>query len=66
MIKEFEHPNMKGFVCPICKTSEDRPIILMSVPGTQEKNIARAQQYHRTCAWHFVEEYVCRTTGAIS
>jgi hypothetical protein len=48
-MKEFEHPNMNGFVCPLCKTNEDSPVVLVAIPGTEEDGLVQAKQVHSKC-----------------
>ena len=57
-MREFEHPNMTNFTCPICNSSADRPVVLVGIPGTEEGNIMQAQQIHSECY-----ELVCRMHG---
>jgi hypothetical protein len=33
-MKVFEHPNMDGFKCPICKTNDDSPVVLIGIYGS--------------------------------
>jgi hypothetical protein len=48
-MKIFDHPNLDGFVCPICLGSEDAPVVLIPIEGTQKEGIMKAQQYHVGC-----------------
>lgn len=48
-MKVFEHPNLDKFICPICNTSEDKPVVLIGVDGTQEGNNMQAAQIHLYC-----------------
>lgn len=48
-MRVFEHPNAEGFVCPICNTSEDKPVVLIGIDGTQEGYNIQARQYHIDC-----------------
>lgn len=48
-MRVFDHPNMEGFVCPICKTSEDKPVVLIGIASTAEGGIMQARQYHLEC-----------------
>lgn len=49
-MKTFEHPNTSNnWVCPICKTNEDKPIVLLPIVGTEEGNIMQAEQFHVDC-----------------
>lgn len=36
-------------VCPICKTSDDKPCILAGIDGTEEGNIEQAMPIHLDC-----------------
>jgi len=34
-MRVFQHPNLSnGWYCPICKTSEDKEIVLVGIQGT--------------------------------
>ena len=35
-MRVFEHPNLENFKCPICGTSDDKPVTLIGINGTQE------------------------------
>ena len=48
-MKEFKHPNMENFKCPICHTGKDAPVVLVGIPGTEDGNIMRAEQVHSKC-----------------
>lgn len=48
-MKIFEHPNMIDFMCPICGKSDDKPIILVGIDGTEDGNIIEAIQVHVDC-----------------
>ena len=49
-MRTFEHPNFSGdWVCPICGTAEDKPIVLIPIQGTQKGNNCQAEQYHEHC-----------------
>jgi hypothetical protein len=45
----FDHPNPINFLCPICKTKADRPVVLVALPGTESGNIVEAEQVHAEC-----------------
>jgi len=48
--RQFKHPNTTGgWICPICKTSSDYPIVLVGIPGTEDDNIMEAEQIHTEC-----------------
>ena len=53
--RAFEHPNMNGFWCPICRTRKDAPVILIPMPGTEEGEIMQAKQVHKKCYDVFME-----------
>jgi hypothetical protein len=48
-MRQFEHPNMNGFLCPICKTAADAPVVLVGIPGTEEDGIIECDQVHSEC-----------------
>lgn len=48
-MRVFEHPNMKNFECPVCKTSKDAPVILVPIPGTEDGGTCEAKQVHKKC-----------------
>lgn len=48
-MKVFDHPNMEGFQCPICKTNADKPVVLIGIAGTEDEGIIEARQYHLDC-----------------
>jgi hypothetical protein len=48
-MREFKHPNMVNFECPICKSSKDLPVILVPIPGTENDGICKARQVHSEC-----------------
>lgn len=49
-MRVFEHPNMTGgFICPICGTGEDAPVVLVGIAGTEEGRVIQARQYHLGC-----------------
>ena len=46
----FGHMNMSGDdVCPVCGKKEDKPVMLVTLDGTQGGNIAQAIQVHVGC-----------------
>ncbi len=50
-MREFEHPNLSNdWTCPICRTADDKPVILVPIPGTEKGNITEAHQMHTDCA----------------
>lgn len=49
-MKIFEHPNTNGnWLCPICKTNENKPVILIGIDDTIDGNIMQAEQFHVDC-----------------
>ena len=49
-MKIFEEPNLgNGWKCPICGTSEKKPVTLIPILGTRKGNISQAEQYHVSC-----------------
>ena len=49
-MKIFEHMNTSGKeVCPICKTKEDKEVVLIGIDGTEDGGNMRAIQVHLDC-----------------
>ena len=49
-MKVFDHPNTyTKFVCPICGTGDDKPVVLIPIDGTEKDGIMEARQYHLDC-----------------
>jgi hypothetical protein len=48
-MREFEHPNLEGFQCPICGMSTDAPVVLIPIQGAKEGDIMQVQQVHSHC-----------------
>lgn len=48
-MRVFEHPNMEGFKCPICQSSDDSPVVLIGIYGTREGFNIQAEQFHIKC-----------------
>ena len=48
-MRQFEHPNMINFKCPICHTKTDAPVVLVGIPGTEDDGIIEAEQVHSEC-----------------
>lgn len=49
--RAFPKPNHSlGFVCPVCNTSADVPVVLVSIPSTYDDGICEAIQVHEECA----------------
>jgi hypothetical protein len=45
----FNHFNKGGDPCPICNTRDDKPTVLVPIPGTEEGNNIQAKQVHKEC-----------------
>jgi hypothetical protein len=45
----FPHPNMQNFICPVCKTNDDKPVVLVGIYGTWDDGVMEANQYHLDC-----------------
>ena len=45
----FEHMNTSGEVCPICKTKENKPVVLICIDGTEDGGNIQAKQVHVDC-----------------
>lgn len=56
-MKNFKHPNwQKDEKCPLCNTTEDKPVILVPIAGTSDGNLAEAQKIHEHCIqknWYY-------------
>ena len=49
-MKIFEHPNIEfGWMCPVCHSNEDKPIVLLSKAGTRNGDIVEVEQCHFDC-----------------
>ena len=48
-MRVFDHPNLAGFLCPICKTVADKPVVLVKKAGTGKDGIMEAEQIHLDC-----------------
>lgn len=48
-MRQWPHPNMTKFKCPVCKTSSDAPVVLVPIPGTECDGICEAKQVHAEC-----------------
>jgi hypothetical protein len=49
-MKIFDHMNTEGDdVCPICKTKDDKPTVLVPIEGTKDEGIVEAIQVHADC-----------------
>jgi hypothetical protein len=45
----FDHPNPINFMCPVCKTSADCPVVLVPKLGTEQDGIVECEQVHAQC-----------------
>lgn len=47
----FQHANLNEgrWHCPICKISIDKPVVLISIMGTEQGNNMEAEQIHIDC-----------------
>ena len=57
-MRQFQHPNMHNFECPVCKTSSDHPVVLVPIPGTENDGLVKAKQVHSECF-----RLVCKMQG---
>ena len=48
-MRSFNHPNVLHFECPICKTKDDKPVVLIGIIGTEEDGVVEVRQYHLDC-----------------
>jgi len=48
-VRIFDHPNMAQFCCPICGASEDKPVVLIGIYGTENGRIMESEQVHADC-----------------
>jgi len=48
-MREFKHPNMSNFECPVCHTKADSPVVLVGIPGTEDGGNIEAVQVHSDC-----------------
>ena len=49
-IRLFEEPNINNdWKCPICKTNDIKPVILIGIEGTQEGNNMQSEHFHVDC-----------------
>jgi hypothetical protein len=49
-MRVFDKPNLHfGWKCPICGTSEVKPVVLVGIDGTEEDGNVQAEQYHVDC-----------------
>lgn len=57
-MRQFLHPNMNGFTCPVCGTNADAPVVLVPIEGTEDGNLVEAKQVHSDCY-----RVMCRMRG---
>jgi hypothetical protein len=49
-MRVFDHPNLANdWKCPVCGLSDDKPVVLIAIAGTENGNIAQAEQFHLDC-----------------
>lgn len=49
-MRVFKKPNKAGgWKCPICKTDEDKEVVLVAIMGTEEGHNMEAEQVHLAC-----------------
>lgn len=48
-MRAFDHPNMTNFMCPICRTKADKPVVLVGIHGTEDEGNMQAEQVHLEC-----------------
>ena len=49
-MKISNHPNTShNWKCPICQTSDDKPVVLIGISGTERDRIIEAEQFHLEC-----------------
>jgi hypothetical protein len=49
-MRVFKKPNLSGdWKCPICKTNEEKEVILAGIYGTKEGKTMEAKQFHLDC-----------------
>lgn len=56
-MKQFGHPNMDGFICPICNTNADEPVVLVGIPGIEIDGIIECKQVHSECYRVYAKMY---------
>lgn len=57
----FEKPNLSGrWKCPICNSSDEKPVFLAGKYGTQKDNLVEAEQIHVECLdlWYYEDTKV--------
>lgn len=46
----FKEPNLSNdWKCPVCKTDENKKVVLVEISGTKKDKIAEAEQFHLSC-----------------
>lgn len=46
----FEKPNkLGGWKCPVCKTDDDKEVVLVGIVGTEKGHNIQAEQIHLGC-----------------
>ena len=49
-MRVFQHPNKTdNWKCPICKTDEDKEVVLVGIIGTEDGYNIEAEQVHLVC-----------------
>lgn len=49
-MKIFKTPNSGAdWKCPVCKTNDVKPVVLVGIAGTEEGNNIQAEQIHLDC-----------------
>ncbi len=48
-MRQFAHPNMENFLCPICQTKADKPVVLVGIKEPEENGIVECKQVHSEC-----------------
>ncbi len=41
--------NESGALCPVCKTSKNKPTVLIPIPDTERDGLVECQQVHKQC-----------------